>query len=101
MLGCSSPLILKLLSQQPGEETEERGSLAERAAAAVSAEDEEHEIVLEKYHRGISHVEGLLKLDKLRQVGHMKILSSLFLNLFLNRIGKLLGYSWIFGQFIT
>ena len=30
--------------------------------------EEEHEIVLEKYHRGISHVEGLLKLDKLRQV---------------------------------
>ena len=56
-------------SQQPGEETEERGSLAERAAAAVRAADEEHEVVLEKYHRGISHVEGLLKLDKLRQVG--------------------------------
>ena len=56
------------LFQQPGEETEERGNLAERAAAAVSKNDEEHEIVLEKYHRGISHVEGLLKLDKLRQV---------------------------------
>jgi hypothetical protein len=60
--------LLFTLFQQPGEETEERGNLAERAAAAVSKNDEEHEVVLEKYHRGISHVEGLLKLDKLRQV---------------------------------
>ena len=60
--------IFLIQFQQPGEETEERGNLAERAAAAVSKNDEEHEIVLEKYHRGISHVEGLLKLDKLRQV---------------------------------
>ena len=60
--------VLFTLFQQPGEETEERGNLAEQAAAAVSKNDEEHEVVLEKYHRGISHVEGLLKLDKLRQV---------------------------------
>ena len=60
--------LLFTLFQQPGEETEERGNLAEQAAAAVSKNDEEHEVVLEKYHRGISHVEGLLKLDKLRQV---------------------------------
>ncbi|CAB4036196.1 Hypothetical predicted protein [Paramuricea clavata] len=64
---CVTYELVSHIPRQPGEETEERGNLAERAAAAVSKNDEEHEVVLEKYHRGISHVEGLLKLDKLRQ----------------------------------
>ena len=55
--------------QQPGEETEERENLAQMAAEAVAAEgEEEDESVLRKYSKGISHVESLLALDRLRQV---------------------------------
>jgi len=58
-----------LASQQPGEETEERESLAQMAAIAVGEGEEEDESVLKKYSKGISHVESLLALDRLRQVG--------------------------------
>ena len=54
--------------QQPGEETEERASLAQMAALAVGQGEEEDETVLEKYTKEISNVESLLQLDKLRQV---------------------------------
>ena len=41
------------------------------AAEAVAAEgEEEDESVLRKYSKGISHVESLLALDRLRQVNH-------------------------------
>lgn len=57
-----------MLAQQPGEETEERENLAQMAAQAVGVGDEEDETVLKKYSKGISHVESLLALDRLRQV---------------------------------
>lgn len=62
-------LLCLLASQQPGEETEERESLAQMAALAVGEGEEEDESVLRKYSKGISHVESLLALDRLRQVG--------------------------------
>ena len=39
------------------------------AAIAVGEGEEEDESVLRKYSKGISHVESLLALDRLRQVG--------------------------------
>lgn len=62
------PLCLLTL-QQPGEETEEREILAQMAALAVGEGEEEDESVLRKYSKGISHVESLLALDRLKQVG--------------------------------
>lgn len=59
---------LWLLAQQPGEETEERETLAQMAAKAVGVDNEQDETVLKKYSKGISHVESLLALDRLRQV---------------------------------
>ena len=59
-----------IILQQPGEETEERESLAQMAALAVGEGEEEDESVLRKYSKGISHVESLLALDRLRQVRH-------------------------------
>ena len=54
--------------QQAGEETEERQNLARKAADAIRAEDELVDgDVIEKYNRGISHVENILNLHKLRQ----------------------------------
>ena len=63
-------LLPLLISQQPGEETEELQTLAQMAAIAVGeGEEEEDESVLRKYSKGISHVESLLALDRLKQVG--------------------------------
>ena len=62
-------VLCLLILQQPGEETEERESLAQMAALAVGEGEEEDESVLRKYSKGISHVESLLALDRLRQVG--------------------------------
>jgi len=61
-------IILVSFLQQPGEETEERENLAQMAAQAVGEGEEEDESVLRKYSKGISHVESLLALDRLRQV---------------------------------
>lgn len=63
-------IILVSFLQQPGEETEERENLAQMAAQAVGEgeEEDEDESVLRKYSKGISHVESLLALDRLRQV---------------------------------
>ncbi|XP_031559004.1 kinesin-like protein KIF13A isoform X2 [Actinia tenebrosa] len=60
--------LVSHIPRQPGEETEERASLAQMAAQAVG-EEEEDETVLRRYSKGISNVESLLALDKLRQVG--------------------------------
>lgn len=66
-----------LTSQQPGEETEERENLAQMAALAVGEGEEEDESVLKKYSKGISHVESLLALDRLRQVRQRRNIWSL------------------------
>lgn len=59
--------LVSHIPRQPGEETEERESLAQMAALAVGEGEEEDESVLRKYSKGISHVESLLALDRLRQ----------------------------------
>lgn len=59
--------LVSHIPRQPGEETEERESLAQMAAQAVGEGEEEDESVLKKYSKGISHVESLLALDRLRQ----------------------------------
>lgn len=59
--------LVSHIPRQPGEETEERESLAQMAAIAVGEGEEEDESVLRKYSKGISHVESLLALDRLRQ----------------------------------
>ena len=66
----SSLIIRGFFLQQPGEETEERENLAQMAAQALGEgeEEDEDESVLRKYSKGISHVESLLALDRLRQV---------------------------------
>ncbi|XP_048590057.1 kinesin-like protein KIF13B isoform X2 [Nematostella vectensis] len=58
--------LVSHIPRQPGEETEERASLAQMAAQAMG-EEEEDETVLRRYSKGISNVESLLAIDKLRQ----------------------------------
>ncbi|KAJ7382841.1 Kinesin-like protein kif13b [Desmophyllum pertusum] len=50
-----------------GRRQKKRESLAQMAAIAVGEGEEEDESVLRKYSKGISHVESLLALDRLRQ----------------------------------
>ncbi|XP_044181974.1 LOW QUALITY PROTEIN: kinesin-like protein KIF13B [Acropora millepora] len=59
--------LVSHIPRQPGEETEERETLAQMAAKAVGVDNEQDETVLKKYSKGISHVESLLALDRLRQ----------------------------------
>jgi len=57
--------------QQSGEQTEERESLAQKAAEAMQVGGDGEELMdgdaIDKYNKGISHVENILNLHKLRQ----------------------------------
>ena len=65
-------MVVVPFTQQSGEQTEERESLARQAAAAIQIVAGEGEELMdgdaiEKYNKGISHVENILNLHKLRQ----------------------------------
>lgn len=67
-------LTLELIShipRQSGEQSEERETLAQKAAQAMHIAGEGEELMdgeaIEKYNKGISHVENILNLHKLRQ----------------------------------
>ena len=54
--------------QQSGEETEERQNLARKAANAMTSEQEVFDgEAIEKYSKGVTRVENILNLHKLRQ----------------------------------
>ena len=56
------------LFQQSGEETEERQNLARKAADAMTSDQEVFDgDAIEKYNKGVTRVENILNLHKLRQ----------------------------------
>ncbi|XP_057308656.1 kinesin-like protein KIF13A isoform X3 [Hydractinia symbiolongicarpus] len=62
--------LISHIPRQSGEQTEERESLAQKAAIQVVSGDGEELMdsdAIEKYNKGISHVENILNLHKLRQ----------------------------------
>uniref|UniRef100_A0A7M5UMN0 CAP-Gly domain-containing protein n=3 Tax=Clytia hemisphaerica TaxID=252671 RepID=A0A7M5UMN0_9CNID len=63
--------LISHIPRQSGEQTEERESLAQKAAEAMHVGTDGEELMdgeaIDKYNKGISHVENILNLHKLRQ----------------------------------
>ena len=57
-----------LLSNQASEDLEDRESLAQMAASQNESDAIDGETYIEKYIKGVSAVESILTLDRLRQV---------------------------------
>lgn len=63
--------LISHIPRQAGEQTEERETLAQKAAEAMHVGGDGEELMdgdaIDKYNKGISHVENILNLHKLRQ----------------------------------
>ncbi len=65
------------ISSQASEDLEDRESLAQIAASQNEQNTSDGETYIEKYIRGVSAVESILTLDRLRQVGQISWFASM------------------------